>query len=55
MIAQAMAGEALPLYGDGRNVRDWLHVEDNCRALDAVVHHGREGEIYAIGGEFEIL
>jgi len=54
MIAQAMAGEPLPLYGDGRNVRDWLHVEDHCRALDAVLHHGREGEIYNIGGEFEI-
>ena len=54
MIAQAMVGEALPLYGDGRNVRDWLHVEDHCRALDAVLHRGREGEIYNIGGEFEI-
>lgn len=54
MIAQAMAGKPLPLYGDGKNVRDWLHVEDHCRALDAIVHHGREGEIYNIGGEFEI-
>ena len=54
MIAQTMAGQPLPLYGDGRNIRDWLHVEDHCRALDAVLHHGREGEIYNIGGEFEI-
>jgi len=54
MIAQAMAGEKLPLYGDGQNIRDWLHVEDHCRALDLVVHHGSEGEIYNIGGEFEI-
>lgn len=54
MIAQAMAGQPLPVYGDGRNIRDWLHVEDHCRALDAIVHHGREGEIYNIGGEFEI-
>jgi len=54
MIAQAMAGEALPLYGDGRNVRDWLHVQDHCQALDAVLHHGREGEIYNIGGECEM-
>ncbi len=54
MIAQAMAGKPLPLYGDGKNVRDWLHVEDHCRALDAVVHQGRDGEIYNIGGEFEI-
>jgi dTDP-glucose 4,6-dehydratase len=54
MIAQAMAGEPLPLYGDGRNVRDWLHVEDHCRALDAVVHRGAEGEVYNVGGEYEI-
>ena len=54
MIAQAMAGKPLPLYGDGKNVRDWLHVEDHCRALDAVVHQGKDGEIYNIGGEFEI-
>ena len=54
MIAQAMAGEPLPLYGDGRNVRDWLHVEDHCRALDAVVRCGVEGEVYNIGGEYEI-
>jgi len=54
MIAQAMAGQPLPVYGDGMNIRDWLHVEDHCKALDAVVHRGREGEIYNIGGEFEI-
>jgi len=53
MIAQALAGEALPLYGDGRNVRDWIHASDHCRALDLVLHRGREGEIYNIGGECE--
>jgi dTDP-glucose 4,6-dehydratase len=54
MIARALAGETLPLYGDGRNVRDWIHVNDHCRALDLVLHRGREGEIYNIGGECEI-
>jgi dTDP-glucose 4,6-dehydratase len=53
MIAQALAGETLPLYGDGRNVRDWIHVSDHCRALDLVLHQGREREIYNIGGESE--
>jgi len=53
MIAQALAGETLPLYGDGRNVRDWIHVSDHCRALDLVLHQGREGEIYNIGGAAE--
>lgn len=54
MIAQALAGEPLPIYGDGRNVRDWIHVSDHCRALDLVLHQGREGEIYNIGGECEM-
>ncbi len=53
MIAQALAGETLPLYGDGRNVRDWIHVTDHCRALDLILHQGRECEIYNIGGESE--
>ena len=54
MIAQAMAGEFLPVYGDGQNVRDWIHVSDHCRALDAVLHRGREGEVYNIGGDCEM-
>jgi dTDP-glucose 4,6-dehydratase len=52
-ITNAIADEPLPLYGKGLNVRDWLHVEDNCRAIDCVMHHGREGEIYNIGGNCE--
>jgi dTDP-glucose 4,6-dehydratase len=47
---KAIAEEKVPLYGDGMNVRDWLYVEDNCRAIDIVFHKGRDGEIYNIGG-----
>jgi dTDP-glucose 4,6-dehydratase len=50
MICNAMAGEPLPVYGDGLQVRDWLYVEDHCRALLAVLERGRNGEIYNIGG-----
>jgi dTDP-glucose 4,6-dehydratase len=50
MIANAMAGVLLPIYGDGLQVRDWLYVEDHCRGLMAVLKRGREGEIYNIGG-----
>src|SRR5690606_30333271 len=46
MICRALAGERLPVYGDGMNVRDWLHVEDHCRAIDLVLHRGRDGEVY---------
>lgn len=53
MISQALADRPLPVYGDGLNVRDWLHVEDHCRAVDLVLHHGREGEVYNIGGHNE--
>ena len=49
-ITNALADEPLPLYGDGRQVRDWIHVADHCRALDLVLRHGRAGEIYNIGG-----
>jgi len=49
-ITNALAGEPLPLYGDGRHVRDWIHVEDHCRALDRVLGAGRAGEVYNIGG-----
>jgi dTDP-glucose 4,6-dehydratase len=53
MIAQLLAGKPLPVYGDGRNIRDWLHVEDHCRGIEAVLAHGRIGEVYNIGGHSE--
>ncbi|MFC4303458.1 dTDP-glucose 4,6-dehydratase [Cohnella boryungensis] len=53
MITQAEQDRALPVYGDGRHVRDWLHVEDHCKAIDLVLHHGRKGEVYNIGGNNE--
>lgn len=53
MISRALADEALPVYGDGLNIRDWLYVEDHCSAIDLVIHHGRDGEIYNIGGNNE--
>jgi len=49
-ITNALADEALPLYGDGRHVRDWIHVEDHCRAIDCVLRRGRAGALYNIGG-----
>jgi dTDP-glucose 4,6-dehydratase len=53
MILNAIAGKSLPVYGDGENVRDWLYVEDHCRAIRAVLAHGRAGETYNIGGRSE--
>jgi dTDP-glucose 4,6-dehydratase len=53
MIIKGLAEEALPVYGDGQNVRDWLYVEDHARALTQVVQHGRIGETYNIGGRNE--
>src|ERR1039458_10739026 len=53
MIAQLLAGKSLPVYGDGRNIRDWLHVEDHCRGIDAVLSHEKIGEVYNIGGRSE--
>jgi len=50
MILNARDGKALPVYGDGRNVRDWLYVEDHCRAIAIVLERGRPGETYNIGG-----
>jgi dTDP-glucose 4,6-dehydratase len=52
-ILKAIAGEALPVYGDGSNVRDWLHVEDHARALRLVASEGRSGETYCVGGNAE--
>lgn len=53
MITNAIEGKQLPVYGDGLNVRDWLYVEDCCRAIDAVLHGGRSGEVYNIGSRAE--
>jgi dTDP-glucose 4,6-dehydratase len=53
MILNACAGKALPVYGDGKNVRDWLYVEDHCRAIRTVLSNGRAGETYNIGGHSE--
>ncbi len=54
MIANALADKPLPVYGDGKNVRDWLYVEDHCKAIDRILQHGRVGEVYNIGGHNEI-
>ncbi|WP_138496205.1 dTDP-glucose 4,6-dehydratase [Paenibacillus pinistramenti] len=53
MISRALADEALPVYGDGMNIRDWLYVEDHCSAIDLVIHEGINGEVYNIGGNNE--
>jgi dTDP-glucose 4,6-dehydratase len=53
MIANALDNRPLPVYGDGMNVRDWLHVKDHCSAIDEVLHHGKIGEVYNIGGNNE--
>lgn len=53
MISKALADEPLPIYGDGLNIRDWLYVEDHCSAIDLVIHQGRNGEVYNIGGNNE--
>jgi len=53
IIKNILEGKSLPVYGDGTNVRDWLYVEDHCKAIDAVVHKGRVGEVYNVGGHNE--
>lgn len=53
IIRNILSGKSLPVYGDGSNVRDWLYVEDHCKAIDAVLHKGRVGEVYNIGGHNE--
>lgn len=53
MITNAMDGIKLPIYGDGLNVRDWLHVKDHCQAIDLVLRKGKKGEVYNIGGHNE--
>lgn len=53
MINNALAGKSLPVYGSGKNVRDWLYVEDHCKAIDLVAEKGRVGEVYNVGGHNE--
>ncbi|WP_430477057.1 dTDP-glucose 4,6-dehydratase [Bacillus cereus] len=53
MIINALNDKQLPVYGDGLNVRDWLHVEDHCQAIDLVLHKGKNGEVYNVGGNNE--
>ena len=53
IIRKALAGEEIPIYGNGSNVRDWLYVKDHCSALDLASHQGKTGETYLIGGEME--
>ena len=54
MIFKALTDEPLPVFGQGLNVRDWLYVDDHCRAIDLILHKGRVGEIYNIGGHNEM-
>ncbi|HDQ25301.1 MAG TPA: NAD-dependent epimerase/dehydratase family protein, partial [bacterium] len=53
-ITNAIEGKKLPLYGDGKNIRNWIYVEDNCAAVDAVLRKGKPGGIYNIGGRVEV-
>lgn len=53
MIANVLADKPLPVYGNGENVRDWLYVEDHCRAIDLIIHAGKVGEVYNVGGHNE--
>ena len=53
MIVRAQENQSLPVYGEGLNVRDWLYVEDHCKAIDLIIHNGRVGEVYNVGGHNE--
>ena len=53
LIMNALRGKALPIYGDGKNIRDWLYVEDHCTAIYEVLNKGRVGEVYNVGGNYE--
>lgn len=53
MIVRAQENQSLPVYGEGLNVRDWLYVEDHCKAIDMIIHNGRIGEVYNVGGHNE--
>lgn len=54
MISNCLANKPLPVYGEGINVRDWLYVEDHCKAIDLIIHNGKVGEVYNIGGHNEM-
>ena len=54
MIANALNNKSLPVYGAGLNVRDWLYVKDHCRAIDLIIHKGRVGAVYNVGGRNEM-
>ena len=54
MILHALNDQPLPVYGQGVNVRDWLYVEDHCKAIDLIIHNGKIGELYNIGGHNEM-
>lgn len=53
ILSRALDNKALPVYGKGENVRDWLHVEDHCTAIDLIIHKGKVGEVYNVGGHNE--
>ena len=53
-VTNALDGRSMPLYGDGRQTRDWLHVRDHCAAIEFVLRHGRTGEVYNVGGGCEL-
>ena len=53
MIKKAIQGNPLPVYGEGRNVRDWIYVSDHCRAIDVILHKGADGNVYNVGGNEE--
>ena len=53
-MMNALEDKPLPVYGDGKNVRDWLYVEDHCKAIDLIIHKGTVGEVYNIGGHNEM-
>jgi dTDP-glucose 4,6-dehydratase len=53
MVSNGMEGKDLPIYGDGKNIRDWLYVTDHCRAIDLVFREGKKGEVYNVGGHNE--
>ena len=53
IIRKAISGENIPIYGDGKNIRDWLYVLDHCKGIDLVYHQGRVSEVYNIGGRNE--
>lgn len=54
MMMNALEDKPLPVYGDGKNVRDWLYVEDHCKAIDLIIYKGTVGETYNIGGHNEM-